>query len=286
VQGLNAAGQVLGTSPAVASQATVAVFSSTAFVSPRGKLGIPVACMNAAPCKVQTVVYTGKRRIANAAFEYVSRHGGIVHLALGKRVNAMVAGSPKHQLPVNVTVTNGAGASTKTSLTLIAYTTSGPAPYTSPGSGTTLQVLGDTELVSSGWVGEVLVACTAGVPCKTALRVSTPSGQVIARGKTPTIGAGEISELHFQMTARGHALLRASRGNQLDARVVVSATLAGIPDPAASVAGPAVVRARVSLVGYSPTLQPGRIGQRPPYEAGISPLPRATSSTGTITRRA
>jgi Domain of unknown function (DUF1906) len=250
VQGLNVTGQVLGSSAAVASQATVAVFSSTAFVSPRGKLGIPVACMNAAPCKVQTVVYTGKRRIASAAFESVSRHGGFVHLALGKRVNAMVADSPKHELPVNVTVTNGAGASTKTSITLISYTTTGKAPYTSPGSSTTLQVLGDTELVSNGWIGEVLVACTAGVPCKTALRVSTPSGQVIARGKTPTIAAGEIAELHFQMTAKGHALLRASRGNQLDARVVVSATLAGISDPAASVAGPAVVRARVSLVSY------------------------------------
>ena len=250
VQGLNAAGQVLGTSAAVASQATVAVFSNTAFVSPRGKLGIPVACMNALPCKVQTVVYSGKRRIAGAAFESVSRHGGFVHLALGKRVNAMVADSPKHQLPVTVTVTNGAGASTKTSVTLISYRTSGKTPYTSPGSSTTLQVLGDTELVSNGWVGEVLVACTAGVTCKIALRVSTPSGQVIARGKTPTIGAGEISELHFQMTAKGHALLRASSGNQLDARVVVSATLAGISDPAASVAGPAVVRARVLLDSY------------------------------------
>ena len=250
VEGLNATGQVLGTSPAVASQATVALFSSTAFVSPRGKLGIPVACMNALPCKVQTVVYSGKRRIAGAALESVSRHGGFVHLALGKRVNAMVADSPKHQLPVTVNVTNGAGASTKTAVTLISYRTSGKAPYTSPGSSTTLQVLGATELVSNGWVGEVLVACTAGVPCKTALRVSTPSGQVIARGKTPTIAAGEISELHFQMTAKGHALLRASRGNQLDARVVVSATLAGISDPAASVAGPAVVRARVSLDSY------------------------------------
>jgi hypothetical protein len=250
LQALNAGGQVLGTSPAVASPNLVALFSKTAFVSPRGQVGFAVACMNALPCKVRVAIRSGKKLIADAAPESVSRHGGIVHLALSERVRRLLSDAPKHQMPVTLSFANGAGTKSDASVDLVSYRTSGKAPKTSPGTTSTLQILGDAELVSNGWVGEVLVECRASTPCTTALRVTTPSGRVIATGRTPTVGADETAELHFQMTKHGHALLKASTGNQLAARVVVRATLANGTDPSASIAGPAVVVARVELDSY------------------------------------
>ncbi|MGH2843274.1 MAG: hypothetical protein ACRDKL_06760, partial [Solirubrobacteraceae bacterium] len=250
VQALSPSGQVLGSSTPLATPARVAVFSRTAYVSPRGKLGIPVACMNAAPCKVTAAIYRGSGLVTDTTPEPVSRHGGLVHLALGARIDRLIAAAHRSGLPVRLSLSSGAGQKTKTDVTLVSYATSGRKPRTTTGASSTIAILEPADLVSSGWVGGALVACTAAIPCKPILRLTTRAGRVIATGRTPTVGVGEIAELHFQMTRYGHALLRASKGNQLAARLVVRDAIATPANGAATIGsgGPAV--ALVSLTSY------------------------------------
>lgn len=249
VTGVNAAGQALGTSAAVKAPARVAVFATTAFVSPRGRLGVPVECMDASPCKVTAGVYRGRRRLTSTTPEPVSRHGGIVHLALGANVARQLLRLRAHRLPARLSVINGAGVKTKTDITLVPYRTSGAAPRTTLRPGSTLRILAATALVSNGWVGEIPVACASSSPCRVSLRVTTRSGSLIARGRTPTLGAGEIAQLHFGMTPEGHRLLARSSGNQLGARVTLDDGPAS-SSGAAAVAGDASATALVSLISY------------------------------------
>lgn len=252
VAGVNAAGQVLGTSALLKAPARVAVFGAAAFVSPRGRLGIPVACMNAAPCKVTAAIYRGKRLLTSAAPESVARHGGIVHLALGPGAQRELLAAHARALPARLSVVNGAGVKTKADITLIPYRVSGAGPTIRTGAGSTVRILAATALVSNGWVGGVPVACAASTPCRLTVHVTTRSGVPIATGRTPTVGAGEIAALHFQMTARGHALLAHAAGNQLAARVVVQDAPAAPTNSsgAATIAADPAATALVSLVGY------------------------------------
>ncbi len=250
VQALGAGGQVLGTSAPASAQSLVALFDANAFVSPRGKLGVPVACMNGTPCKVQASIYRGSGRFASAAPESVSRHGGIVHIAVGPQLRRALLNAANHELPVRLSLVNGTGVKTKATVNLIAYNATGQPPRTSPGASADLQILATTGFVSNGWVGEIPVVCTANVSCKTAMRVTTRSGQLIALGRTPTLGAGEIAELHFQMTRRGNTLLRAGKGNQLAARVIVKTSLVQQASSGATPVGIEVAKALVTLTSY------------------------------------
>ncbi len=224
VQALNSSGQLLGSSQPVATPASVAIFGNSAFVPERGSLAVPVSCPNAPSCRVRASIYDGKQRLTHSAIQSVSKRGTLVTLPLTARLSRMVTAAPGRRLPVSVTVTGSAGQRASRTLNLIPYRTSGPAPARRVVSSSTIHILGRTSFVSDGWVGGVLVVCSASTPCTAGMRVTTPGGAVIATARTQTLGAGELGYLTFTMTNRGHALLQKSRGNQLGARVVVNAS--------------------------------------------------------------
>jgi hypothetical protein len=219
VQALNSSGTVLGSSPAIPTTSGVAIFGNSAFVPAGGTVGVPVACVHTAPCRLRAALYSGGRRMTSTGTETVAQHGGFVRLKLSRRGYRQVK---RGALPVKVTVTGAAGVEASRNLKLRAYTVSGRAPFRRTGASSALQILSRTDYVSDGRVGGVLVACTLDTPCRATTRVTTRAGAVIARVRTQTLGSGRLGYLSFTLNARGHALLRAAPGNQLAARVRVT----------------------------------------------------------------
>ena len=113
-----------------------------------------------------------------------------------------------------------------------------------------LQILGNSGFVSNGWVGGIMAVCTASAPCDAATRVTTRSGALIATARAQTLGAGEISYLWFTMTAKGHELLKASKGNQLGARVTLTTAVQPGTSGGATVGSVPVARALLPLDSY------------------------------------
>jgi len=128
------------------------------------------------------------------------------------------------QRKVTVTVATGTGVKAARTLELIPFSTSGHTPSRKTGSDSDLRILAKSVFVSNGWVGGVLVQCTAPTPCTATTRVTTRGGRLIAAPRVQTVGSGEIAYLGFRLTSAGHALLRSTLGNQLPARVAVSTT--------------------------------------------------------------
>ena len=250
VAAFNSAGAIVGTSAAVPTPPSVAIFGSGAFVSARGSVGIPVACLNSSFCQLTAAIYHGKRLLAAPVTKTMSIHGGVIRMNLTRRAREIVANAPKHRLPFRVTVVSRDGMTAKRSLTFNQYTVAGTAPEWTTRASSKLEILGKADFVSNGWAGGVLAACTASAPCKASTRVTTRSGALLATARTQTLGAGEIGYLWFTMTDRGHALLRASRGNQLGARVVL--TTVGTPNDSGgtTVGNAPVARALLSLSSY------------------------------------
>ena len=78
----------------------------------------------------------------------------------------------------------------------------------------------------------MLASCLTATPCGATTTISA-GGQVIARTGPESLGANEIGYLRFRLTAAGHSRLARSRGNQMSARINVTA--------AGTTAGAAVV---------------------------------------------
>ena len=253
VQALNATGGVLGTSAPTATPASVAIFGNSAFVPSSGTGGVPVACLNAPSCHVEAAIYEGRKRLTHTAVETIPRSGGIVRFALNPHQHKLVSAAANHRFPVTVTVTTSTGVKATQPLNLVPYAVSGKTPERETGSSTTVTILGKTDFVSNGWTGAILVACTATTPCQATTRVTTRSGALIATEKTQALGSGEIGYLGFDLTARGHALLKSTAGNQLAVRVSVKTAQAtpqtGGTSPVAS-AATASATALLSLSSY------------------------------------
>jgi hypothetical protein len=249
VEALSASGTVIGTSAAVAVPPSVAIFGSGAYVSARGSVGIPVACLNSSFCQLTAAIYHGKRLLTDAVTKTMSIHGGVIRLELTKRARGIVSDAARHRLPVRVTIVSRDGMKVKRSLTLNQYRVSGTPPRSTSKASSMLQILGNADFVSNGWVGGILAVCTASAPCDASTRVTTRSGAVIATARAQTLGAGEIGYLWFTMTAKGHALLKASHGNQLGVRAAVT-TAAPNAGGGVSVSRVPVARALLSLDSY------------------------------------
>lgn len=250
VEALNSTGAVVGTSAAVPVPPRVAIFGSGAFVSSRGSVGIPVACLNSSFCQLTAAIYDGKRRLTQPVTKTMSKHGGVIRLALTKRARGIVADAARHRLPVRVTIVSRDGMKATRSLTLNRYTVSGKAPRWTTKASSVLQILGNSGFVSNGWVGGIMAVCTASAPCDAATRVTTRSGALIATARAQTLGAGEISYLWFTMTAKGHELLKASKGNQLGARVTLTTAVQPGTSGGATVGSVPVARALLPLDSY------------------------------------
>ena len=250
VQALDAGGQVLGSSAPTQTPASVAIFGNSAFVPTHGSLAVPVSCPNTLSCRVQASIYDGKQRLTHSMAQSVSRRGTLISFPLTDRLNRLVAHASGRRLPVSVSVTSSGGARAIRTLKLIPYTSSGAPPARRILSSSAIHILSRTSFVSDGWVGGVLVVCTARTPCTAGLRVTTADGRVLATARTQTLGVGELGYLTFTMTNRGHALLQGNAGNQLAARVIVSTATVPSGGSAPSVKAGATAAASVSLGSF------------------------------------
>jgi len=254
VTALNSAGAVIGSSQPTPTPASVAIYTNSTFAPTNagalahGTISVPVGCLNTDPCAVQAAIYRGKKRLAHSAVQTLSAQGGTIRLPVTTGVlRALSTGVSRK---VSVTVATGTGIRSTRTLELVPYSTSGPAPTRKTGPSTTLRILAKTLFVSDGWVGGVLVQCTAPTPCTASTRVTTHGGRVVvAVPRTQTLGSGQIGYLTFTMTQAGHRLLRASTGNQLGARVtVIPSAVGGSVASIASASGQTT--ALVSLDSY------------------------------------
>jgi len=249
VAALNASGQIVASSTPVATPASVAIFGNSAFVGSSGPAGVPVACLNASPCEMQAAVYEGDKRLAHSGTEAIARHGGVLLVPLRKQVRRLVTDAADGRLPVTVTVTGPTGLKATRPLSLVAFTATGKAPARRTWASSAVQILGKTNFVSNGWVGGILAACKTSAPCVAATTV-TRSGIPIATSRPQKLGAGEVGYLTFRMTAHGHALLRASKGNQFGARVSVRSVTPSSTGGATATASSGMATALVSLDSY------------------------------------
>lgn len=247
VAALNSSHQVIASSTPVATPASVAIFGNSAFVGGSGPVGVPVACLNASPCEVQAAIYDGNKRLTHTATETIPKHGGVLLFPLSTQIHRLVAAAVDRSLPVTVTVTSSTGQKATRSLNLVSYKASGKAPARKAWASPTLQILAKTNFVSNGWTGGILAVCKASTPCAVTTHV-TLAGAALAAPRTQTLGAGEVGYLTFTLNNNGHALLKASKGNQLGARVTV--TTAAAPGAVGVVSRSSTGMALVSLDSY------------------------------------
>ncbi|HEX3804447.1 MAG TPA: glycoside hydrolase domain-containing protein [Solirubrobacteraceae bacterium] len=247
VAALNSSGQVVASSTAVTTPASVAIFGNSAFVGASGPVGVPVACLNASPCEVQATIYEGSKRLSHTATETISKHGGVVLFPLSAQVRRLVTTAVGRRLPVTVAVTSSTGQKATRSLNLVPYKASGKAPARKTWASPTLQILAKTNFVSNGWAGGILAVCKASTSCTVTTRV-TLAGAALAQPRTQTLGAGEVGYLTFALNNKGHKLLQASKGNQLGARVTV--TTAAAPGAVGVISSSSTATALVALDSY------------------------------------
>jgi hypothetical protein len=220
VQGLGSGGQALGTSPAVATPADVAIYGHSAFVSPRGIGGVPVGCLTAAACQIAGTVTAGRKTLASTGPEWVPAGGGVLQFALTTAGRRLLARAGSRRLPVQIAAHAVGGPAATAMVNLIPFVTSGRGPRRVLHGAPALRFVGKTDFVSTG-AGGLLAGCSGSASCvvQTSIRAANTT---IATGGPERLGANEIGYLLFQLTPGGRALLAAASGDQLGAYATIS----------------------------------------------------------------
>jgi Domain of unknown function (DUF1906) len=256
VEALDATGQVLGTSAPVADPTHLAIFGSSVFVPRHGLGAVPVGCYSVSPCILTTTIYVGRRTLSSTGPEHLTTNDGLAYFQLTTKAKAMLLRATHQQMAVKVKISDAAGTSVTRALTLTSFSTSDPSPPRSVSQSAQVRFVGATDFVSHGWVGGILVSCSAGAPCQTTAKIVS-AGKVIAQTKVTTVGAGELAYLFFSLTSVGHKLLAQAPGNQLGATVTLtntststsSSTGAGAVGGGGGVSG-TTATARIALVSF------------------------------------
>ena len=102
VQALDATGQVLGTSPAIATPAHVMIFGNSAFAPKRGLGAVPFGCVGVSSCAVTTTISSGRTTFATTKREFIPAGGGLAYFTLTSAAQTALAKAHNHQLAVNV----------------------------------------------------------------------------------------------------------------------------------------------------------------------------------------
>jgi hypothetical protein len=238
VQAIGSAGQVLATTPVLATPAHIVIYGHSVFSPSPGLGGLPVGCFTGSPCHITTTISAGRTVIASAGREFVAADSnGILYFKLSPAGRTMLARAPGHRLSVKLTARDLSGVTATTTLTLVRFQTSGRGPSRSLGEPGTLRIVGATDFVSSGWVGGVLAGCSAGAPCEVTTTI-TVGRTTIARSGPQVLGANELGYLIVRLTPQGHAMLLHARGNQLGAHLTITD-------------GSATANANIALVRFS-----------------------------------
>lgn len=256
VQALGAGGQLLGSSTPVADPAHLAIFGSSVFAPRRGLGAVPVGCYSVNPCTVATTISVGRTTLATTGPERLVAGSGLAYFQLTATAQALLRRTAQRQMAARITVRSTSGASVTRTLTLTSFTTADPGPPRTISQAAQIRFIGTTEFVSHGWVGGILVSCSAGAPCQTTAKL-VAAGKVIAQTRAGTIGAGLLGYLFFTLTPAGHTLLAHAKSNQLGATITLTNTGGGTA--AAPGAGSALspgtlssttATARVALVAF------------------------------------
>lgn len=232
-------GQALASAATAATPAHVAIFGSSVFVPPGGRLAaVPAGCYTNAPCRVTTTVSAGPKVIARTRPERLRPNGtGLLFFKLTPKGRTMLSRAPGRRLRVQVTVRDSSGVTGTTTVNLIPFSTSGHGPSRSVRQASPLRIVGTSAFVSAAGVGGILAGCTAVTHCFPRATI-TDGRTTIATTRRELIGGGELSYLLFTLTPRGRALLAHATGNQLGARLAV-------------IGAKATATARVVLVSFS-----------------------------------
>jgi hypothetical protein len=221
VQGLGSTGQALGTSPAVATPADVAIYGQSAFVSSTGIGGVPVGCLSDAACQITGTVAAGGATLAATGPEWIPAGGGVLHFALTTAGRRLLARASSRRLPVQIAAHAAGGPTATATVNLIPFLTSGRGPRRVLHAAPALRLVGTTDFVSAGATGGLLAGCSGSASC--AIQTSIRAGNTtIASGGPERLGANELGYLLFKLTAGGRAVLAAASGNQLGVYATVS----------------------------------------------------------------
>jgi Domain of unknown function (DUF1906) len=236
-EALSSTGQLLATSAVVTTSPHLAIYGRSVFVPATGLVGVPAGCFTGRPCKVAVALYVGGRRIAHSGRENLGNNGGLLFIKLSPADRRLLANARGHRLPVNVLAIDISGASAKTSMNLVPFTTSGPGPHRSSSDAPTLRMIGTSDYVYRDTSGGILANCSGSSPCLVTTKI-TVGRTTIARTGQEFIGANEAGYLSFRLTPAGRQLLAKAPGNMLGARVTLT-------DAAAS------ARASIALSNFS-----------------------------------
>jgi hypothetical protein len=214
VQGLGSTGLALGTSPAVATPADVAIYGHSAFVSSPGIGGVPVGCLSAAACQIAGSVTAGRTTIAATGPEWIPAGGGVLYFALSTAGRRLLVRAGARRLPVAIAAHSAGGPTVTSTVNLIPFVTSGRGPRRALHAAPALRLVGSTDFVFAGLTGGLLAGCAGNVSCiiQTSIRAGNTT---IATGGPERLGANELGYLMFKLTAPGRAMLAAASGNQL-----------------------------------------------------------------------
>jgi hypothetical protein len=238
VQALGSGGKALATSAPAAAPAHLAVFGHSAFVSVAGTSGLPAGCYTRRTCHIATTVRVGGVTVATTGTESIpSGSTGLLYFTLNATGRFMLANSRGGRLPVQVSLRDTGGSKATVPLSLIGFSTSGPAPARSLRPAPPVQILGATDFVPARGLGGILASCSSPTPCHVAATI-TVGATTVAKTGTETIGGKEAGYVFFPLSTHGRGALARALGNHLQAELALSA-------------GTSVARGTIALVAFS-----------------------------------
>ncbi len=220
VRAIGSAGQMLGSSPSVATPSHLAIVGRSAFIPGHGNAGLPVECFQPTSCSLSTTVSSGRATLATTGPEQIPTGGGVVYFSPSSIARGLLRRSAQHRLEVKVVVRDSSGLGVTRQVNLVPFTTSGISPRRSLRQGGALKIIGTTDFVSHGWSGGILSACLAAAPCAATVKL-TSAGKTIASSRSEQLGVNELGYLSFSLTAAGHKLITRAHGNQLAANLTI-----------------------------------------------------------------
>ncbi len=222
VQVLGSAGQVLATSPTVATGRHLALWGRSIFVPPRGLVAVPAGCFTGATCRIALTITAGRRVIARTGRERLASSAGLVYFQMSPAQRALLARARGRRLAVRVQARDVSGTAASATMTLVPFSISDAGPRRSPDPAPTLRVISARALVSGSGFGGVLAGCVGAALCPARTTI-TVGRRTIASTGMETIGANEARYESFRLSPSGRTLLARARGNQLRARATITA---------------------------------------------------------------
>jgi hypothetical protein len=167
-------------------------------------------------------VSVGRTVIARTGREAIGAgKGGLLFFTLTRAGLSMLYHARGRQLTATVTARDESGTSATKSIRLIRFGTSGRGPARSLSPASTLQLVGETDFVSSRGTGGLLAACYSSTPCHVTAKLTSGSTTIASTGPE-FIGAGELGYVIFTLTPSGRSMLAHAPGNQLGVTAAIA----------------------------------------------------------------